>query len=41
MIYYNQLADGRIWLLLMYTKNVRFDVPPDVIRALRTAIEGE
>ena len=41
VIYYNQLADGRIWLLLMYTKNVRVHIPVDVLKTLRAGIEGE
>jgi hypothetical protein len=41
VIYFNQLAEGRIWLLLMYTKNVRLDVPSDALRAIRERIEGE
>ncbi len=41
MIYYNQLADGRIWLLLMYTKSVQVNVPSDVLKALREGIEGK
>jgi hypothetical protein len=40
VIYYNQLTDGRIWLLLMYTKNVRVDIRSDILKELRTSIEG-
>ena len=34
VIYYNQLADGNIVLLLIYAKNVRDTVAPSVLRKL-------
>ncbi len=37
---YNQLAEGRIWLLLMDTKNVRVDISSSILTTLQSEIEG-
>jgi hypothetical protein len=41
VIYFNQLADGRIWLLLMYSKNIRVRIAPKVLKAIRERIQEE
>jgi hypothetical protein len=33
VIYYNRLADGRIWLLLIYAKSARDNLPAHVLNA--------
>ncbi len=39
-IYFNRLSEGRIWLLTMYAKNVREDIPANVLKKLREKIDG-
>ena len=34
IIYYLKLADGRVWLLTMYAKNVRETIPAHVLRQI-------
>jgi hypothetical protein len=38
--YFNQLADGEIWLLLIYPKGARENVPPHVLRVLKEEIKN-
>jgi hypothetical protein len=40
LIYYNRLAEGRIWLLLMYAKSARDNLPAHVLRAAREMLEN-
>ena len=40
VIYYNRLADGEIWLLLIYGKSVREQIPSHVLRQIREEIEN-
>jgi hypothetical protein len=40
VIYYNRLADGEIWLLLVYGKNVRENIPAHVLRQIKEEIES-
>ena len=40
VIYYNRLADGEIWLLLIYGKSVREQIPAHVLRQIREEIEN-
>lgn len=41
MIYYNQLNDGTVWLLMAYSK-AKFDhLPPNILRELKHAIHQE
>jgi len=35
VIYYNRLAEGEIWLLLIYGKSVRDDIPAHVLRRVK------
>ena len=39
IIYYLRLARGHIWMLTLYGKNVREDIPAHVLKALKEAIE--
>jgi hypothetical protein len=39
IIYFNQLANGEIWLLLIYSKSARENIPAHVLRAIREEIE--
>lgn len=38
-IYYNRLANGEIWLLLVYGKSVRDNIPAHVLRQIKEEIE--
>ncbi len=40
IIYYNRLQNGVIWLLTMYAKNQRDTIAPEVLRAIKEAIDG-
>ncbi len=40
VIYYSQLADGEIWLLLIYGKSVRDNIQAHVLRQIREEIEN-
>jgi hypothetical protein len=40
VIYYNQLAVGRIWLLLIYAKSARDDLPAHVLNAAREMLDN-
>lgn len=39
VIYFTQLQDGLIWLLMMYAKTERSNIPPHILNAIRTEIE--
>jgi hypothetical protein len=39
VIYYNRLADGRIWLLLIYAKSARDNLPAHVLNASREMLD--
>jgi hypothetical protein len=39
VIYYNRLADGRIWLLLIYAKSARDNLPAHVLNAAREMLD--
>jgi mRNA-degrading endonuclease RelE of RelBE toxin-antitoxin system len=39
VIYYNQLAKGRVWLLLIYAKSARDNLPAHVLNAAREMLE--
>src|SRR5581483_1451295 len=41
IIYYVKLRDGRIWLLTIYGKNVRENVPAHVLKELKEAFVDE
>jgi hypothetical protein len=40
VIYLNQLGDGHIWLLFMYSKNVQADAERKLLTKLRETIDG-
>ena len=39
MIYYLRLVSGQIWMLTLYSKSVRDNIPAHVLRAMKEAIE--
>lgn len=41
VIYFNRLALGEIWLLVIYSKSVTGDIPAHILKAIREAIEHE
>jgi hypothetical protein len=41
VIYFNQLPSGEIWLLVIYSKSVRGNIPAHILKAIREAIEDE
>ena len=40
VIYYNRLASGEVWLLLVYDKTVQENIPPHVLRQIKEEIEN-
>jgi len=40
VVYFNKLANGEIWLLLIYAKSARDNVPADVLKQLKQEIEN-
>ena len=40
VVYFNRLANGEIWLLLIYAKSARDNVPADVLKQLKQEIEN-
>jgi len=40
VIYYNRLANGEIWLLLIYGKSVKDNIPSHVLRQIKEEIEN-
>jgi len=41
VIYYNKLDNGQIWLLVIYAKNVRGNIPSHILKSIKEAIENE
>lgn len=41
IIYYLRLAEGQIWLLTLYTKNVKETIPAHVLKQIKEAIEDD
>ncbi len=41
VIYFNRLANGEIWLLLVYGKSVRENIPSHVLRQIKEEIESD
>ncbi len=41
VIYYNQLADGRTYLLLIYAKSVRENIPAKVLLKIKEALHAD
>ena len=40
VIYFTRLASGEIWLLLIYSKSVRDNIPGHLLKAVREEIEN-
>jgi hypothetical protein len=40
VIYFTRLASGEIWLLLIYSKSVRDNIPGHLLKAVREEIES-
>ena len=40
VIHYNQLADGRIYLLLIYAKSARENIPANVLLKIKEALHA-
>jgi len=41
VIYFNRLERGEIWLLVIYAKAVRGNIPAHLLKAIKEAIENE
>ena len=41
VIHYNQLADGRIYLLLIYAKSAKDNVAADVLRKIKEKLDAD
>ena len=41
VIYFTRLASGEIWLLVIYAKNVQGNIPAQVLKAIREALEND
>ncbi len=41
VIYFTKLADGEIWLLIIYSKAVRENIPSHILKAIREVLEDE
>jgi hypothetical protein len=41
VIYYTKMKSGQIWLLVIYAKNVRGNIPSHLLKAIKEAIENE
>jgi hypothetical protein len=41
VIYYNRLANGEVWLLLVYDKTVQENIPAHVLRQIKEEIEND
>lgn len=40
IIYFTRLANGEIWLLVIYAKNVQGNIPAHLLKAIREEIEN-
>jgi hypothetical protein len=40
VVYFNRLANGEIWLLLIYAKSAQDNIPASVLRELKQEIEN-
>ena len=38
VVYFNRLADGEVWLLLIYSKSVKENVPADLLKLLKQEV---
>ena len=39
VIYYFRRADGEIWMITIYSKNVRENIPAHVLKQMKEALE--
>ena len=40
VIYFTKMEEGVIWMLTMYPKNVKEDIPANVLRKIRNEVEN-
>ena len=41
IIYYTKLASGKIWLLVIYSKSIKENIPAHILKSIREVIEHE
>jgi len=41
VIYFNRLANGEIWLLVIYTKSVQENIPAHILKSIKQEIEDD
>ena len=41
VIYFTRLLSGEIWLLVIYAKNVRGNIPTHILKAIREIIDND
>lgn len=41
VVYFNRLEKGQIWLLVIYAKAVRGNVPAHLLKAIKEAVEND
>ena len=41
IIYFTKLTNGEIWLLVIYSKAVKGNIPAHILKAIREALENE
>jgi hypothetical protein len=41
IIYYTKLANDEIWLLVIYSKTVKENIPAHILKSIREVIEDE
>lgn len=41
VIYFTRLANGELWLLVIYSKSVRGNIPAHILKSIREVIENE
>ena len=41
VIYFNRPANGEVWLLVIYPKSVRGNIPAHILKAIREEIEND
>ncbi len=41
VIYFTRLANGEIWLLVIYSKSTTENIPPHILKSVREVLENE
>lgn len=41
VIYFNRLANGEVWLLLIYGKSARENIPAQILKSIKEEIEND